>query len=608
MKKWNFFLFAAFAAAISLILPACSDGDDGPTNSLEKAVSEMDGMVALTPEMLGSTWDEGYVSSEGYVLGKGLTSASVFSKSKSLSEEEAENTPCLSIMSTDRSNIVYLFFSDEGLPSQIVVGDNTLYFNFLNDEVLELSLSTGTDYRYVTTVEYNREEMLKAIADGNYAYFFQTRLALVVYLLDNADIPAEYKAIVDTFKKLCYLQLAQDPDSTLQDLIDNGLLDDEGDADFVQDVTDNYLVIVVKVRYSIALWTGKASFKVGGTSCTLSGTIHCASSTFDQYGTYGIVCDKDPNKLYVESAEYSGIGHQDGISTHFDVDFRGLKANTTYYYRAYYKFNSTDHGDLIFRYGDPNAEIAYDSVIKEFTTGDNRLHVDVVMCIDVTGSMRDIISTVKSNALSFYGSFNDKCVNKGIELEGLNCKVIAFQDVNVDGTRWWNESGFFNLPAQSSDFSSFVNGLYADGGGDTPESGLEALMGAFGALEGATDDGYHRQVVILWTDAPYLIGQSYTVLTPGMVMDKWNTLPTGRRLILFAPNGSRDYNGGDWSVFNGQKNVIHSTSLTASFSDFDYILDSIIEELVGRGESSAPKLSNKSISSEIIPIVIKNNK
>lgn len=30
MKKFNFFLFAALAAAISMILPACSDSDDGP--------------------------------------------------------------------------------------------------------------------------------------------------------------------------------------------------------------------------------------------------------------------------------------------------------------------------------------------------------------------------------------------------------------------------------------------------------------------------------------------------------------------------------------------------------------------------------------------------
>lgn len=586
---------------VSFTFSACSEGDDGPQSNLEKAVSEMDGMVRLNPDMLGSTWDEGYVSAEGYVLSKGLMSASTFAQARVQSAETAESTPCLSVLSVDKKTLVYLFFSEDGLPSQIVVGNNILYFNFLNDEVLELSLSNGTDYRYVTTVEYNKADMFKAIADGDYTYFFQTRLALVVYLLDNADIPAEYKEIVSMFKKMCYLQLSKDPSSTLQDLIDNGLLDDDGNADFVKDITDDFLVVVVKVRYSIVIWTGKASFKVGGTSCTLSGTIHCASPSFDQYGTYGIVCDKDPNKLSIEQAEYSGVGHQDGVSTHFDVDFRGLKANTTYYYRAYYKFNSADHGDLNFKYGDPNADIAYDSVVKEFTTGDNRLSVDVVMCIDVTGSMSGIINTVKQNALSFYDAFNNKCIENGIELETLNNKVIAFQDINVDGSRWWSESEFFSLPTQTAQFSTFVNNLYADGGGDTPESGLEALMGAFNALEDAVDDGYHRQVVILWTDAPYLSGSGYTDLTPEMVMDKWNTLSSGRRLILFAPDDCYDDNGGNWTVFDGKKNVIHSTSLSASFSDFGYILDSIIEELIGRGESNL-KMSRFNGASNLITI------
>ncbi len=609
MKEINL-LGITMMLAFSMMFASCSDDKEEvaeivePISQLDKTISEMEGMVALESSMLDATWDEGYVSSDGYVLAKGLNTEHTPIKSLSVNEEGDSSTPCISVLSTDRSTLVYLFFSEDGLPSQLIIGKNILYFNFLNDEVLELSLSNGSEYRYITTVEYNKEEMLSAINDKDYSYIFQTRLALVVYLLENADIPAEYKFIVEIFKVLCYKQLSQNPDSTLQDLIDNGLLDENGNADFIDDVTDTFLDVEVNVRYSIVLWTGKASFKVGGTSCTLSGTIHCASPSFNEYGTYGIVCDTDPSKLSVDYAEYKGRGYQEGISTHFDVDFRGLKANTTYYYRAYYKFNNSNHGELNFKYGDPNAEIAYDTVIKEFTTGDNRLSVDVVMCIDVTGSMSGIISTVKRNALSFYESFNNKCINNGIQLEALNNKVIAFQDINVDGDDWWKESEFFSLPTQLTEFNSFVNNLYTGYGGDTPESGLEALMGAFNALEGAVDDGYHRQVVILWTDAPYLSTPEYTSYTPEMVMSKWNTLSSGRRLILFAPDYTYDYNGGNWSVFDGQKNVIHSTSLSTSFSDFDYILDSIIEELTGKGET---EVTAKSSRPNFIKIHTNNN-
>lgn len=596
MKKtfYHFFSRLMMLTAIAGVFASCSK--DEPGNSLTNAVKEIDGLVELSPDMIGS-WDEGYVTSEGYVLAKGLSNESVFKTAIRKSRAEAEDTPGLTMLSADKTLTIHLFFAEDGLPSQLVTGDNTLYFNFLNDEVLELVLSTAGEYKYLTTVNINVEEFRNAIANGDYQYFFQTRLAQVVYLLDTADIPATFKNIVEYIKKIIYKKLAEDPDATVENLINNGLLDEEGNATFVEEVTEKYNEVAVTVHYQIMLWTGQASFKVGGTSCTLSGTVKCASPEFNDYGTYGIVCDTDPEKLYVENAEYSGTGYQDGISTHFDVDFRGLKAKTTYYYRAYYKFNGPDHGNLSFKYGEPEADICYDTVIKEFTTGENRLTVDVVMCIDATGSMYDIINTVKNNAIGFYDAFNNKCVANGIELAGLNNKVISFRDKNVDGSSWWSESKYYSLPAEKDQFDSFVNGLYADGGGDYAESGLEALEGAFSALEDATDDGYHRQVVILWTDAPYLIGSEYTSLTVNDVMNKWETLSSGRRLILFAPNAT-DVNGGSWEVFDGYKNVIHSTSLSESFTDFDYILDSIIEELIGKGTA---KPGRKPVRSFPIP-------
>lgn len=599
MKRFFNGLMTRSLVAVALMagMSACSDDkdeviDDMPPvverpvgDKLAGAIDGLDGLVTLGPDILGSEWDEGYIGSDGYILARGLTSKEAMAQSRRMSRTDVAETPALSYLTADKTLTVHVFFGDDGLPSQIAVGDNVLYFNFLNDEVLELVLSAGGTYSYQTTVGYNREALLSAVDHKEYQFFFQRKLAAIVALLDGADIPAEYASVIAKFKAICMRTLASDPDATLQNLIKSGLVDQKGNAEFVTDMTDSFEKIVVKVHYSIMLWTGKASFKVGGTSCTLSGTIHCASEDFDTYGTYGIVCDTDIDNLTVDKAEYAGAGKQQGVSTHFDVDFRGLKANTTYYYRAYYKFNSADHGGLSFRYGDPDAEIAYDSVIKEFTTGDNILTVDVVMCIDVTGSMSDIINTVKSNAMTFYDSFNDKCVKYGIQLAGLNSKVIAFQDINVDGDRWWSESRYYSLPAEREHFDSFVSALYADGGGDTPESGLEALDGAFKALEDATDDGYHRQVVILWTDAPYLTGEGYTALRVDDLQQKWNTLSTGRRLILFAPEGDYDSNGGDWNVFNSWKNVIHATDISASFSDFDYILESIIDELIGRGDS-----------------------
>ena len=48
-------------------------------------------------------------------------------------------------------------------------------------------------------------------------------------------------------------------------------------------------------------------------------------------------------------------------------------------------------------------------------------------------------------------------------------------DFVADGEAALQESPFFELPAEETGFSGFVNSLVAEGGGDAPESGLEAV-------------------------------------------------------------------------------------------------------------------------------------
>ena len=266
----------------------------------------------------------------------------------------------------------------------------------------------------------------------------------------------------------------------------------------------------------------------------------------------------------------------------YSVDFRGFKPNTTYYYKAYYKFNSNDHGNIAPKYGNTTDQVIYDTTIKSFKTGDNILTVDVVMCIDVTGSMSGIINTVKNNAISFYDLFKQSCEEEGIQLSALNAQVVAFRDKNEDAN-WLQTSATYSLPEQRTAFDSFVNNLYADGGGDTPESGLEALQTAFNKTDWGVDDGYHRQVVILWTDAPYLIG-SYSSVNLEALTSQWNKMPSGRRLILFAPYGTNDSNGGSWGNLDGWTNLIHESDLYSGFYNFNYILKSIIGELTSKGK------------------------
>ena len=122
--------------------------------------------------------------------------------------------------------------------------------------------------------------------------------------------------------------------------------------------------------------------------------------------------------------------------------------------------------------------------------------VDIVFCIDVTGSMSPIIDQVKANALRFYDDVQSNLTAKGKNVDQLRVRVIAFRDFVADGAAALAASAFFTLPDDRASFSDFVNGLIAEGGGDAPESGLEAVALAIDSPWTTTGDR-RRQVAHL---------------------------------------------------------------------------------------------------------------
>ena len=212
--------------------------------------------------------------------------------------------------------------------------------------------------------------------------------------------------------------------------------------------------------------------------------------------------------------------------------------------------------------------------------------VDIVFCIDVTGSMTPIIDAVKTNALRFYDDVQTNLTAKGKNVDELRVRVIAFRDFAADGDAALQESPFFRLPAERAGFSDFVNGLIAEGGGDAPESGLEAVALAMNSPWTNRGDR-RRQVVVVWTDQPAnplqpevvpadlksRVSADFSALT-----DLWEDTqgPLGassKRLILFAPDGP------GWSDISAVwENVVHNPSQAGGgLSDVDYgtIIDSI---------------------------------
>ena len=78
-------------------------------------------------------------------------------------------------------------------------------------------------------------------------------------------------------------------------------------------------------------------------------------------------------------------------------------------------------------------------------------YVDIVFCIDCTGSMAPIIDTVKDLTLGFYDDLIKTMADTyQRRVETLRVKVIAFRDYYCDGNRAMQESKFLNCQRKKS--------------------------------------------------------------------------------------------------------------------------------------------------------------
>ncbi|MEO0644652.1 MAG: VWA domain-containing protein [Cyanobacteria bacterium J06650_10] len=213
--------------------------------------------------------------------------------------------------------------------------------------------------------------------------------------------------------------------------------------------------------------------------------------------------------------------------------------------------------------------------------------VDLVMCIDGTGSMGHLVDEVKSSALKFYESLESVMAKKEKTIDQLRAKVIVFRDYWADSpTLAMQSSDFFDLRTQSSEFESFVSGIKATGGGDEPENGLEGLALALNSdWEQSQDFSKQRYVVIVYTDAsahdlekagkpshyPKDIPGSFDDLT-----DFWSDIPApAKRLLLFAPDAS------PWTVMaSSWENTIHFASQAGNGLE-EIEMDEILNAIAG---------------------------
>ena len=187
-------------------------------------------------------------------------------------------------------------------------------------------------------------------------------------------------------------------------------------------------------------------------------------------------------------------------------------------------------------------------------SGSFKYAVDIIFCIDVTGSMGPVIEAVKENVRSFHSLLDSAMAEKEKAISQLRVRVIAYRDFADNPSNAIELTGFLTLPGRTGEFESFVQRLRATGGGDEPESGLEALSLAIDS-DWERGQDRRRHVIALFTDASaHPLGDAaargvstYPPSVPATLdelFERWGypssqsaTMEnSAKRLLLFAPD------------------------------------------------------------------------
>lgn len=211
-------------------------------------------------------------------------------------------------------------------------------------------------------------------------------------------------------------------------------------------------------------------------------------------------------------------------------------------------------------------------------------NIDVVFCIDGTGSMSPCIESVKSNAKRFHLEFVSAMTDLGSEIDSMRVKVIVFRDYHDDGEKAMEESPFYELPTDNADFEKFLADVSANGGGDAPENGLEALY--YAMKSDFTTAAKDRQVIVLFTDADALElkeragedGYPADMVDEAGLIEMWAcTGPVAqnssfklreknKRLVMFAPDGTK------YKALKAKLNrsVFEPVNMSSGLGDIDF--------------------------------------
>lgn len=135
--------------------------------------------------------------------------------------------------------------------------------------------------------------------------------------------------------------------------------------------------------------------------------------------------------------------------------------------------------------------------------------VDLVFLVDVTGSMSPCIDGLKESIDKFFAYLTNEDENK-CAIKDWRAKVVGYRDVEFDKDQWLVDNPFVRT---ADEIHQQLQSLVAKGGGDEPESLLDALLTLSDMGEAGLQDGDDpmkwrprhsaARAVVVFTDATY---------------------------------------------------------------------------------------------------------
>ncbi len=169
---------------------------------------------------------------------------------------------------------------------------------------------------------------------------------------------------------------------------------------------------------------------------------------------------------------------------------------------------------------------------------------DIVFLIDISGSMAPVIDALKRNIEMFMDTLSTGEGNNVSPVRDWRAKVVGYRDFEADAEAFIDNPFVRDVDALKAQLA----GLRAEGGGDEPESLLDALyrIATMEQMErGAQSDDPSKwryrsdaaRVVIVFTDASFKETMSIPEARGGGIQDVINAMVNSRIILsLFAPD------------------------------------------------------------------------